>query len=209
MARAAGRAAFFTMELVEGVDFLTYVRMGEDAEARVRRLREALRQLVHGVAYLHRGNKVHRDLKPSNVLVTSQGRVVVLDFGLMTDTGRDLGEHAHIVGTPAYMAPEQATGALATPAADWYAVGVMLFEGLTGALPFGGSSQEVIASKRASDPPLARLLAPDAPADLEALCARLLHRDPASRPDLAQSELGAPAGRHSGAASEHTSPGSS
>src|SRR5439155_6036731 len=82
------------------------------------RLRAALAQLGCGLDALHAAHKVHRDIKPSNLLVTPAGRVVLLDFGVVGET-RDPDE-AVVVGTAAYMAPEQAAGRAATPAADWY-----------------------------------------------------------------------------------------
>jgi eukaryotic-like serine/threonine-protein kinase len=95
-------------------------------------LRETLGQLALGVDAIHRAGKLHRDLKPSNVLVSRAGRVVILDFGLMSELGAQrFGQtpvDQELAGTPACMAPEQARGECATPASDWYAVGVMLFQ---------------------------------------------------------------------------------
>ena len=76
---------FFTMELVNGVSFVDYVRGPDGATVSTDRLRRALRQLVDGVSALHRRGKLHRDIKPSNVLVTPEGRVVILDFGLIAE----------------------------------------------------------------------------------------------------------------------------
>jgi hypothetical protein len=179
-----GRGWYFTMELVDGVDFLTHVRPeggGPDPE----RLRVSLRQLVEGVAALHAAGRLHRDLKPSNVRVTALGRVVVLDFGLAAELdpdGRHQSTESHLLGTIAYMAPEQASGDPVGPPADWYSVGVMLYEALTGRLPFSGGPAEVLAAKRGHEPPTPRALAPEIPTDLETLCAGLLRRDPEARP---------------------------
>lgn len=209
---------FFTMELVEGVSFLEYVRpdKGEaqagiplsfdeedeptlqhepegDTRAAARRraakgydevkLRSALGQLASGLHALHLAHKVHRDIKPSNVLVTTEGRVVILDFGLVTDAAnKRIWPDDHLVGTVSYMAPEQAAQKPVGPAADWYATGVVLYQSLTGKLPVRGSTQEVLVLKQAVEPAPPHALAEVAP-DLDRLCMDLLRIDPATRPD--------------------------
>lgn len=209
---------FFTMELVEGTDFVTHVRSpaagpaprererhrpdaetaggAAPGEARARpeeaspefdeaRLRDALRQLAEGVEALHRSGKLHRDIKPTNVLVALEGRVVLLDFGLTADlesSGRHGTAERQIVGTVAHMSPEQAGGLPITAASDWYSVGVILFEAMTGRLPFVGPSQELIVAKQTSRPPSPAELVPNLPDDLVRLCLDLLARDPAARP---------------------------
>jgi serine/threonine protein kinase len=150
------------------------------------RLRPALRQLVEGVQALHSAGKVHRDLKPSNVIVTPEGRVVLLDFGVATEvtgiTDENLREEGPTVGTVRYMAPEQATKPDVTPASDWYSVGVMLYEALVGCAPFEGAVRDVMRREAAVDarPPSESVIG--VPQDLDALCLALLRRDPAKRP---------------------------
>jgi tetratricopeptide (TPR) repeat protein len=192
-----GDALFFTMELVDGEDFVSWVTDPGSGPASgsgpakgtpfgfdERRLRSALAQLALGLSALHDAQKVHRDVKPSNVLVDRSGRVVVLDFGLITDTQ----EHASmmtdpdVVGTPAYMAPEQGASRAVGPAADWYSVGCMLYEALTGEVPFSGAPLEVLLRKQRDEPRPPSALAPDIPPDLDELCASLLRFDPSARP---------------------------
>lgn len=187
----AGHAeAFFSMELVDGFDLTTFLRRaaptGRDlGESATTVLREVFAQIVYGVRAVHRAGKLHRDLKPQNILVTTVGRVVVLDFGLsrpaeVSGTRRALLDG--LSGTPAYMSPEQAEGAPPAPSADWYSLGVLLFEALAGALPFDGSFAEMLLRKqRGSRDP--RDVAPEAPPALCALAAALLHPSPDQRPE--------------------------
>jgi tetratricopeptide (TPR) repeat protein len=175
----AGDQVYLTMELIDGVDFLVDARR----PAAGARLRETLPQLVAGISALHAAGKLHRDIKPSNVLVDAGGRVVVLDFGLVQELVDTRSSGEVLVGTPAYMAPELLLGAAATPASDWYSVGVMVYEALTGALPFAGGGFEVLRSKCARDPEPPQARAPGVDPALAELCLRLLARDPAARPD--------------------------
>jgi tetratricopeptide (TPR) repeat protein len=196
---------FFTMELLEGCSFLAFVRGQPDVSGHEdtgqargaldpepapsphacdeRRLRDATAQLARGLHALHGAGKVHRDVKPSNVLVTGEGRVVLLDFGLATALPNALQtSEAIIVGTADYMAPEQAASKTVGPEADWYSVGVMLYEALTGRLPFTGQTLEVLMNKQRLAPPSPLELVPSLPKDLAALVEELLRFDPAARP---------------------------
>ncbi|WP_394829575.1 serine/threonine-protein kinase PknK [Pendulispora albinea] len=149
----------------------------------VERLRDALRQLADGLSAIHAAGKLHRDVKPSNVLVTRAGRVVLLDFGVVADSTPDRrASDDALVGTPAYMAPEQAAFKRATTASDWYAVGVMLYEVLTRTLPFGGNMTEILMRKQRIMPPPPSELVSGVPQDLERLCMDLLRTDPRERP---------------------------
>ncbi len=178
---------FFTMELVRGAEFVKYVRQGGRPD--FDRVRAALRQLVEGVQELHAGGKLHRDIKPSNVLVTREGRVVLLDFGVATEvgSGHDMSaperqQQQPVVGTVAYMAPEQAVGETPTAASDWYSVGAVLFEALVGSPLFVGSVADVLRMKSTVDSPPPSRCAENVPPDLDALCGALLQRAADMRP---------------------------
>jgi len=146
------------------------------------RLRSALWQLVSGLGALHAAGKVHRDIKPSNVLVSREDKVVLVDFGLVKDgAGADSVGGGAIAGTAAYMAPEQAAGKDIGPAADLYAVGVMLYEVVAGRLPFAGAPLEMLCAKQARDAVWPEDVT-DAPADLRDLAMALLVREPGRRP---------------------------
>jgi eukaryotic-like serine/threonine-protein kinase len=150
----------------------------------VSRLRPALRQLAEAVHYLHAAGILHRDLKPLNVKITPQGRVVVLDFGLVAHVAAErlesLTQHM-IAGTVPYMSPEQAAGQNLAPATDWYSVGVMVYEALTGRCPFQGSLAQVLQDKQRLDPLAPAEFMEDIPEDLNAICMGLLRRDPQVR----------------------------
>ncbi len=220
-----GNACFFTMELVDAEDFLTWVRgdtfdstgdlipvpptitvVPGDSQAveavepgvlarpvlppeAQERLRDGLRQLLPALAALHRAGFVHRDVKPGNVLVSQDlGRVVLADFGLATPMPEFPGDDSFEgfpVGSVPYMAPEQATGQSPSPAADLYAVGVMIYEALAGRAPFRGPALRVLHHKATRDPtPLGAVIDDGLPADLEALAMDLLARNPAERPSV-------------------------
>ncbi|MDP6556608.1 MAG: protein kinase [Pirellulaceae bacterium] len=210
-----GDSWFFSMELIEGIDFLQYVTFGfepiartkrEDDEstrefqppptladglsdAQLDRLVLALRQLANAVATLHAHGIVHRDIKPTNVMVTRDDRVVLLDLGLAADldeSGTHRTAHQTISGTVAYMSPEQAARQPVSSASDWYAVGTLLYQSLTGQLPFSGNEIEVLHKKQSVDPPAPSERVAEVREDLDDLCMALLNRTPNDRPDAAR-----------------------
>ena len=176
---------FITLDLLDGCDFLSYVRPSGILD--IDRLRPALGQLAAGLMALHARGIVHRDLKPGNVMVTTQGRVVILDFGLVAEMDRAgvLSVSGMVAGTPAYMAPEQAAGGQVGPLADWYAFGVMLYEAISGHRPFSGDAWKIVQDKQVREAP-SLASDPVAPSDLAELCMQLLARDPNGRPNPLQ-----------------------
>ncbi|MDF1660442.1 MAG: protein kinase [Planctomycetota bacterium] len=155
-----------------------------DSPEAYERLKQCFGQLAVGVTALHEAQKLHRDLKPSNTLVVDEGRVVLLDFGLVKDLDSDLeGDESEteIVGTPRYMSPEQAKDQDVGEASDWYSVGVMLYEALVGLAPFRGSAKSILRNKLRKDPPAPIELDARIPKLYNDLCMGLLHRDPKER----------------------------
>lgn len=152
------------------------------------RLRTGLAQLARALCALHSADVAHRDLKPSNVRVTDSGRVVLMDFGVVAELRHDPDPEMDelLVGTPAFMAPEQLAGAAASAAADWYAFGVMMYMALTGRLPYRGTREQFLHAKACLDPRRPSQFAQGIPAELEDLCMSCLARAPAARPHGAE-----------------------
>ncbi len=181
------------MELSPGTDFFDHVRpvvqkLGSlDVRALdERRLRRALMLLVDALEAIHATGRVHCDVKPSNIRVEPEGRVVLLDFGLVTTvSGANVQSSSEMIqGTPCYMAPEQCRGETLSPAADAYAVGVVLYEALTGRLPFDGEASAVCLEKQRLLPPHPSEIEPDLPSELANLCMRLLDPNMEQRASL-------------------------
>ena len=109
--------------------------------------------------------------------------MVILDFGLVTEMeNKDLPDSVNLAGTPDYMSPEQGAQLPVSAASDWYSVGVMLYQALTGRLPFTGKFYEVMINKQSADPPAPAEITRGIPPELNELCVQLLHRNPESRP---------------------------
>ena len=153
-----------------------------------KKLRSSLVQVVRAVRALHAAGKVHRDIKASNILVTEDGRLVLLDFGLIMEarSAREEAETHLVVGTEKYMAPEQAAAIPIGPQADCYSIGVVLYRALTGPFPFGEATGESLIAKqwRRAIPPIA--FVQGVPADLNELCLELLRAAPELRPTCDQ-----------------------
>lgn len=175
---------FAVLELVPGHSLAQLVQKGPLPWARARVL---FARLAACLAAAHRAGIVHGDLKPGNVHAV-QDSVRVLDFGVAAlappaDTGHT---RVHDPGAVDYHAPEQILGEPASPASDIYALGVLLFEAITGQRPFAGRVQEVVHHHVRTPPPSPRLLAPTLPAEAEALVFALLAKSPEQRPSAAE-----------------------
>jgi WD40 repeat protein len=192
---------YFSLEFVEGGDLRA--RLGGNPQPPTEAA-HLVRQLAGAVHYAHERGIVHRDLKPANVLLTGEGQPKIADFGLakvQTEAGADraLTQQGMVLGTPAYMAPEQATGkGEVGPAADVYALGVMLYEMLTGRCPFEGVTlTDTMELVRTQEPIPPRRFQPRVPRPLETICLKCLHKEPNRRYCTAQ-ELADDLGRFLG-----------
>jgi len=172
---------YLVMELLEGESLAGRIdRAGAMAPAEAARVVAAVADALEAA---HRAGVVHRDVKPGNVFLTSAGEVKVLDFGIASAAGEaDLTTGA-LLGTAAYLAPERALGQPATPAADVYSLGVVLYELLAGRRPFEcGSDIELAMAHLNAQPASLGLVAPSTPPSLVRACEHALAKDPAARP---------------------------
>ncbi len=151
----------------------------------LRRAARLVRELAEALAYAHEQGIVHRDVKPDNIMVDGDGRVHLMDFGLAArlDDEARLTNDGAILGTPSYMAPEQARGqeGEARPAADQYSAGVVLYELLTGRVPFDGPPAIVIHNQVHTEPDRPTRWRREIPKDLEAICLKALAKRPEDR----------------------------
>jgi serine/threonine protein kinase len=173
---------YMVMELIEGPSLRQVI--AEHTQGLPRELALNLfTQLAAGVGYAHERGIIHRDIKPGNVLIAPEWRAVLSDFGLarMVDGDR-LTTEGFAAGTPSYMSPEQAMGGSIGPASDIYALGILLYELLTGDVPFKGDSfAAVLLQHMQSAPPSPRLRTPDLPPRVEGVVLRALQKDPVQR----------------------------
>jgi serine/threonine protein kinase len=210
---------FFTMELLDGDDLDRYFSRLSSGDATAEgaptaaaaqdqglrpppavdfgRVREVLAQVTEGLIAIHDAGKIHRDIKPSNIIVTRDGRAVILDFGLVIEqTAAARSSTGEVVGTAMYMAPEQAAGDPVGPAADWYSLGVTLYEIITGQRLFGDAWRVVLFAKQHTEPHNPKVVNPSCPDDLAELCVRLLQIDPRRRPQGPEVLSWLAAGKH-------------
>jgi serine/threonine protein kinase len=173
---------FIVMEFVPGTDLKTLLK--RRGRISIEETLVLMKQACGGIGCAHQAGLVHCDVKPQNMLVTPEMRLKVVDFGIaraLTTISPD--EQADIVwGSPLYFSPEQATGSAPSPASDVYSLGVVMFELLTGQLPYDSpSADELARMHRESLPPLPRELNPAIPAALEQINLKALAKEPNSR----------------------------
>ena len=202
---------YITMRLIRGPSLASLI--AEDA-IQPSEAAEIMRKISLALETVHSAGIVHRDVKPSNVMIDESGEPVVMDFGLAhrekTTTESYVGDTLHaadsewtshaghsgaLLGTPLYMSPEQATGDPVDARSDIYGLGVLLYQMLTGKLPFTGSLDKVLEDVIGTEPPKPRELLPDLPEELESICLTAMAKSPADRYQAA-GELSEALGRY-------------
>ncbi|HEY6771375.1 MAG TPA: Stk1 family PASTA domain-containing Ser/Thr kinase [Solirubrobacterales bacterium] len=174
-----GDTYFIAMEYVDGPSMKDLVKGGMSPRDAI----DFTRQILNAARFAHRKGIVHRDLKPQNVLIDGEGRARVADFGIArAGENSDITATGSVMGTAQYISPEQAQGKPTTPRSDIYSIGVILYEALTGRVPFEGESAVAVALKQVSEAPRRpSAINPNVPPALDAVVMRALAKDPDAR----------------------------
>ncbi len=169
---------YIAMQYVEGPTLRELIDAGLSIEQAV----AIVRQVLEAARFAHRHGIVHRDLKPQNVIVDPDGKAMVMDFGIARAGVSEITQTGSVMGTPHYLSPEQAQGQEVTALSDLYSIGVILYEALTGRVPFDGESAVAVAMKQVSEvPQRPSSLNPRVSPALDAVVMRALEKDPGQR----------------------------
>jgi predicted Ser/Thr protein kinase len=181
-----GDTHYIVMEYVEGNDLKTIIE--NEAPLTTERALHIAEQVAEGLEFAHSRGFIHRDVKPQNILISADGRVRIADFGIAKSMLSTAVTRTGIAfGTADYISPEQAQGLSATPQSDLYSLGIVLYEMLTGALPFTGPNPMAVALQHIQqEPPSPRQINPSIPAAIEAFILRAIAKDPNRRPSSAK-----------------------
>jgi serine/threonine-protein kinase len=171
---------YIAMEFVEGedLDHLMAKRVPLSLTQKI----DILVEVLTGLSYAHKRGIVHRDIKPANIRIDDEGRARIMDFGIAHINSSNMTRTGVMVGTPAYMAPEQIVGGPVSPATDIFSVGAVMYELLTNAKPFDGETLQTIMYKIVShSPPDISTLLPGLPGSLNVIVQRALAKEPSAR----------------------------
>ncbi len=181
-----GEAYYIVMEYVEGRELKDLLR--EQGAFAPERAAEVAAEIAAALQFAHRRNLVHRDIKPQNVIITPAGQVKVMDFGIArAASGTGITQTGVVMGTAQYIAPEQAQGLSVDGRADIYSLGIVLYEMLTGRVPFDDENPLTVAYRQVRDDPVPpSVIAPGMPPAMEAIVMKALAKNPANRYQTAQ-----------------------
>jgi serine/threonine-protein kinase len=169
---------YIAMQYVEGATLKQLIESGLSPDQAV----ELIRQVLEAARFAHRNGIVHRDLKPQNVIVDPEGKAIVTDFGIARAGVSDITQTGSVMGTPHYLSPEQAQGFEVTAVSDLYSIGVILYEALTGRVPFEGESAVAVAMKQVSQAPQRpSSINPQVSPALDAVVMAALEKEPGNR----------------------------
>ncbi len=188
-----GGNPYIVQEYMAGGDVAGLITQAEDHRLPVERTLAIAKDVCRGLSFIHAGGMVHRDLKPANVFLATDGAARIGDFGLAVALDRSrITQYGLMLGTVSYMPPEQALGGESTPKADFYSLGAMLYEMVTGRPPFLGDDPTAVISQHINTPPVApSWLTEHCPPALEEVILKLLEKDPGQRPANAAEVLAA------------------
>src|SRR4051812_1441603 len=171
---------YIAMEYLEGRSLKQVLQ--EEGPLPADRAIDIVIQILRAARFAHQRGIIHRDIKPHNVILDEEGRAKVTDFGIARAGASDMTETGSIMGTAQYLSPEQAQGHAVSAQSDLYAIGIVLYELLTGRVPFDGDSPVTIALKQVSELPIPpSAFNPSVPPELDAIVLRALEKDPARR----------------------------
>jgi len=175
-----GDTYYIVMEYVKGTDLKSLVTSQGPLDPR--KVAEYGAQVCSALAVAHGYDIIHRDIKPQNIVLTPDGTIKVMDFGIARAGNTTMTQTGSVLGTAQYISPEQAQGKPLTPASDLYSLGVTLYELATGTLPFDGDTPVAVALKQVNDEPVPpRQVRASIPPALEAVILRALRKNPADR----------------------------
>lgn len=170
---------YFTMEYIEGQELSDWLKK---KQVKFKDMASLIQKVAEGLYVAHQKSIIHRDIKPSNVMVDKESQPHLMDFGLAKSEDSNLSQAGDLLGTPAYMSPEQANGEEADHRSDLYSLGATLYEMLGGRAPFQGESvYNIIYQIMNNDPVSPSALNPDVPRELEAICLKSMERNPKKR----------------------------
>ncbi len=175
-----GGLYYISMEYLEGVDLAVMIK--KQKRIRPARVMKYIPPIADALAYIHKKGLMHRDVKSSNIFITKEGRAVLMDFGIAFTEGSNLTVAGTLLGTPQFISPEQASGSKGSPSSDYYSLGIVLYECLTGSVPFNDPNPMVVINKIIKEIPAHPCkINKDIPAWLADVTMTLLSKDPGKR----------------------------